>query len=339
MYRAEGNPETAKLVIIAESPAREEMRLGRPLVGPSGSIFQGALERAGILRQDCYITNVFGFMTTKNKGGDIIGRHDEVLWTSKGFTYDGRAIADKMIEEELSKCKANLFLTLGATATMALCGDHRNQILKIRGSIYPAASAPIFGRKVLATLHPAAILHGQPNWRYMFDWDFKRAARELKFPEIVKQPHNFSTSPTTDAAIEWLESARQRFAGKFLAVDIELQNCQVVCIGFGIDGTTAFCVDFYERSEESEARLWKALAELLEDPNVGKIFQNGMFDISFLLSQCDILVRGRIHDTMIAHHIMYPDLPKSMAFMQSIYTNEPYHKDMVKHGGIEKGDG
>ena len=109
--------------------------------------------------------------------------------------------------------------------------------------------------------------------------------------------------------------------------------------GRGLTHEAAFCIDSYNRLLEDEAKLWASLASVLENPNIGKLFQNGIFDIGFLLNECDILTRGRIEDTMIAHHIMYPDLPKSMAFMQSLYTEEPYHKDMVKHQGIEKGEG
>ena len=35
---------------------------------------------------------------------------------------------------------------------------------------------------------------------------------------------------------------------------------------------------------------------------------------------------------MIAHHCIYPELPKALSFLVSIYTNHPYHKDMIKGG-------
>ena len=36
---------------------------------------------------------------------------------------------------------------------------------------------------------------------------------------------------------------------------------------------------------------------------------------------------GHVCDTMIAHHIMYPDFPKGLDFLCSMHTDEPYYKD------------
>ena len=52
-----------------------------------------------------------------------------------------------------------------------------------------------------------------------------------------------------------------------------------------------------------------------------------MFDISFTLRQNNIFTHGPIGDTMIAHHIMYPDYPKGLDFLCSMHTREPYYKD------------
>jgi len=42
---------------------------------------------------------------------------------------------------------------------------------------------------------------------------------------------------------------------------------------------------------------------------------------------------------MIAHHIIYPDFRKNLAFLASLHTDQPYWKGMVKHGEIENPEG
>ena len=42
---------------------------------------------------------------------------------------------------------------------------------------------------------------------------------------------------------------------------------------------------------------------------------------------------------MIAHHIVYTDFKKDLAFCGSIHTEQPYWKHMVKHGELENPEG
>jgi DNA polymerase I-like protein with 3'-5' exonuclease and polymerase domains len=69
---------------------------------------------------------------------------------------------------------------------------------------------------------------------------------------------------------------------------------------------------------------------LLGDPSIMKVGQNLMFDISFLLQQNNIITRGPIADTMILHHIIWPDFLKGLDFLCSMHTDIPYYKDEGK---------
>jgi len=44
----------AELMLIGEQPGDQEDKQGRPFVGPAGRVLDGALERAGIPRDDAY---------------------------------------------------------------------------------------------------------------------------------------------------------------------------------------------------------------------------------------------------------------------------------------------
>jgi len=72
------------------------------------------------------------------------------------------------------------------------------------------------------------------------------------------------------------------------------------------------------------------MKDLLES-DIPKVAQNGLFDGWFLASFSDIFVENYIHDTMVAQHCAYPELPKGLDFLASIYTREPYYKDEGKN--------
>ena len=151
-YAPEGNPLTAQLVFIGEAPGPNEMRVGRPLVGPSGHVFDQQLDHSGILRKNCYITNVFDFIVTKTKDGSIF-QGPTKLWAPRtGFTEVGQVYANALIEE-VKKCKANVLVPMGNPALEALTG--KRGIFKWRGSILWSDKAQ---KKVVPTIHPANAL-------------------------------------------------------------------------------------------------------------------------------------------------------------------------------------
>ena len=51
-------PREAKIAIVGEQPGRTEVMHGRPFIGPAGEELDKCLHTAGIIRSECYITNV-----------------------------------------------------------------------------------------------------------------------------------------------------------------------------------------------------------------------------------------------------------------------------------------
>src|ERR671935_274301 len=51
-------PEDARVVMVGEQPGDKEDLAGRPFVGPAGGMLDRAIEEAGLLRDEVYITNV-----------------------------------------------------------------------------------------------------------------------------------------------------------------------------------------------------------------------------------------------------------------------------------------
>jgi hypothetical protein len=88
----------------------------------------------------------------------------------------------------------------------------------------------------------------------------------------------------------------------------------------------AFLFDLFRESTTETVELWKHLNDLIKSvPQLGQNFFN--FDLNFY--EClgfEIKVED-IQDTLIRHHILWPELPHKLQFQTRQYTREPYYKD------------
>lgn len=83
-----------------------------------------------------------------------------------------------------------------------------------------------------------------------------------------------------------------------------------------------------DRKGLSETReLWRRLQRLFNEVP----FQLGQNFFNFDVTRYEMLGfridKTRIHDTFIRQHILWPELPRTLAFMTRQYTREPYYKD------------
>jgi len=329
--KADGDP-TANICLIGEAPGAEEVRAGKPFVGAAGRVLAQCMHTAGIIRSDCYITNVVKERPTKNNITPYFGK--------KGFTEKGLRCRDQLIEE-LEETKCNVYVTLGATATMALIG--RQDVTKCRGYIFE--SDILGGRKVIPIIHPAAALRGQYIFRHYISHDLHKAKRQSEFPEIRWPKMELTVDLSFEATIELLTRILHKSFAP-VSFDIEVAQHEVSCISFTDDVSYAVSIPTDDRwTEWEELQIWRAIAAILESPKIKKVGQNLIFDMQFLLIRNGIQTinylhysdggKGRclIEDTMIGHSLIYPEFQKSLGFLASIYTDAPYWKDMVRFKG------
>lgn len=329
---AEG-PKTAKVVIVGEAPGETEEREGRPFVGTSGKVLDGLLNDAGINRSEVYITNVVKY---RPKGNIFNNFYDFVEIPNpkgKGKPKKRRVKSIALVEgemeldQELKEIKPHVIICLGNEALYAVTG--RSGITTLRGSILESK----YG-KVIPTYHPAAILR-QWSWRPIALFDLQRAQEESAFPEVVLPQRTLLSSP--DYATIMQELNRLCSGTKPVAFDIEVMTGQITCIGFSDSPNWAITVPFWYGSSGSfwtpdqEAQIWLKIKELLEG-TVPKYAQNAQYDILMLSDQMDIQVKNLKMDTMIAANLAYPELPKGLDFLVSLYTKEPYYKDRIDTG-------
>jgi len=119
-------------MLIGEAPGASEDELGKPFVGTSGKVLNRALERAGLPRNEIFVTNTAKCRPPNNR----TPRMPEV-----------RACRP-YLQRELEEVKPRFILLLGAIALSLL---QKQGVENSRGQVYD-----FNGSRVMATFHPAA---------------------------------------------------------------------------------------------------------------------------------------------------------------------------------------
>jgi hypothetical protein len=230
------------------------------------------------------------------------------------------------LREELQSIRPTLIVPLGGTALWAFTGQ--TEILSARGAVGKALYVSQ-GTKLLPTFHPEHVIHQWKTFSVVTS-DLIKAAREAEFPEVRLPKREVWVEPTISDCMAFAE----RFpfgANGPVAVDIETAAGQITCIGFAPDAAHALVVPFvdyrqpdrsYWSSAEIEVQAWKWVQSICEDPSIGKLLQNGPYDIYWLLRKQGIRMLNYAHDTRLMHHALFQELPKSLAFMGATYANQ-----------------
>lgn len=136
-------PPTAWLMLVGEQPGDREDVEGLPFVGPAGRILDSALDRAGIARDEVYVTNAVKHFRFERSGNRRLHKTPAV-----GHVRACRP----WLDGELAAVRPAVLATLGATAGKALLGS-AFRITAERGR-----PRDWEGLRLVPTTHPSAIL-------------------------------------------------------------------------------------------------------------------------------------------------------------------------------------
>jgi DNA polymerase len=329
-----------KIALVGEAYGEAEALSGTPFVGAAGKELDGQLADAGISRKDCFVTNVFNLRPNNNKIETLCGKKGDVgvLRGTKPLTkglYLRDEYAGELVRlfDELAYHKPNVTVLLGNTPSWALLGT--GAISKIRGTCAYSSVLPTL--KVLPTYHPANIFHQYEN-RHVAVVDLMKAKREAEYPELRRPLREIWTDPDLDD----LEIFYDRYiqGARRIALDVETAIGQVTCISFAPRIDVCLVVPFldyrfpgarYWQSLEEEVAAWAWVRKVLQTPSE-KVGQNVLYDVQYLWQAHGLPVRNLAHDTMLLHHSMHPESPKSLGFLGSIYTNERAWKPLRPRG-------
>jgi uracil-DNA glycosylase len=144
----EGNAQT-EILFVGEGPGQQEDIQGKPFVGAAGKLLTEMLDRAGLKRDDVFITNIVKHRPPGNRDP----MPDE-MEACTGY-----------LERQISLIDPRLIVTLGRHSMGYFFGPNA-RITKIHGTAQPWRD-----KLVYACFHPAAALH-QPKYREFLEQDF-----------------------------------------------------------------------------------------------------------------------------------------------------------------------
>lgn len=270
--------------------------------------------------------NQFSYNRILNKALRLAGISDEqvkvVSYLDEDMGFYGTARAT------VRELDPNVIVLLGEIPLHDVAG--KIPIQDWRGSII--SNWGVFhGRtyKCIPTFAPDWIQRGQFQHFWSLVTDLKKVLRQSEFPEIRETPWVNLIKPTISEAVDFLDGVPSDVPW---CIDIETRAEQIACFSIS-HGNMAMCIPIQKLDGPAwaaayEAAIWSAVDRLMKR-NPFMVGQNLTFDMEYLFDYG--LEPSGIHmDTMISHAINYPELPKSLAFLTSLYTDMPYHKSEGK---------
>lgn len=336
--RGEG-PLHAKLMVIGEAPGADEDRERRPFVGASGRLLNKFLHDAGIERSQVYVTNIVKVRPPDNK----FERLREFNLSPLDFLPE--------LWDEVNAVRPNCILALGKNALKFLTGrsGKGNSITENRGSILRLVSASRYECKVISTFHPASLLHmrgsdvADPMQRIFMQSDFKKAVEESITPDFDLPRRSLLVAQNSQDVWRYINRNRDKInpitGRKLMGCDIEVKSAVPTVLGLSfdpyealaiplldfpspyVDGSDHLCV-----SPRDVADSLRTVWQYVNDENVDIVGQNFKFDHDKIEPR-GMFVKGRIIDIMLIHATVYPEFPKSIEFMLSVHTREPFYKN------------
>lgn len=345
-------PIPARIMLVGEAWGEQEERAREPFVGASGQELNRMLHEAGIMRSECFVTNVVNARPPNNDIGAWIAMKKKDRTVNHVLLRDKYVLpivvqGYQQLLSEIEACKPNVIVAFGNTPMWALTGQWG--ITKWRGSLLRQDLPPL--SKVIPTYHPAAILR-QWDWRAAGLNDLRRVkkhmtSREYQWPErkFVLRP-NFEQVALELSQLEFMLSHKDQHNWDcFIDFDIETRAGHIACVGLSWSKTEAICIPlmcvenkegYWSAAEEAEIvhRLYKVLCH----PAARVRWQNGLYDAQYTYRHWHFIPRGA-QDTMISQHSIFSDQPKSLAFQASLYAEHyVYWKDEGKTWSAKMGE-
>lgn len=310
-----------RLVIVGESPWKNEAAEGRPFCGASGLFLNDTLRRVGVQRSDAHVTNAVA-------------------------CYPGREMNEKEWKGALEACGPRLQRELdelhakGVNKIVALGGKALSKLEGRKMGIVGWLGHPLMDADeqggVFPIMHPAAVLRN-PLLKELWRTCWQRAAKWLSGPGyggLTWTKARIHIDPTDEALLA-LERMR---TASVIGADVETGGksplyAPLLCLSVASPETgdavsLKWPIESYAHEE--------ALRALLADPAVAKTFHNKQHDLLTLESNA-IVCAGVIHDTLTMHVAKYPGQPHNLSYATTQHITGPRWKSLFHDESELKG--
>lgn len=354
----------AEIAIVGDAPGERSAAEGRPFVGPAGKLMTKAIKQAGLRRNDIHWTNVIlcrppendlsrVLEVTRRKNKQIERVNKERLKDAKKEGIDPADVPQEpLIPTPMECCAPRLNREMATYSKVIPAGSYAVRTLVGKGaSIFELRGSPVTvdrsGRevKMLPILHPSFVFRNM-RWNHVLLSDLRRAVRFFR-DEMNWYPPKITFNPRAEELLQFI------LRNPVLSCDVETDDIECLianmrCIALGTDtevmvvGTRPIGAvpDKYLRPDESQrrqkfwgfypdhelAKVFEVLKWWLTDGNYVKVGHNfGYYD--YLCIEQQLGVRpSPVIDTMLVHRLVESELPHSLGFVGSIYTDAPSWK-------------
>jgi DNA polymerase I-like protein with 3'-5' exonuclease and polymerase domains/uracil-DNA glycosylase len=358
----ERHPE-AQAVFVGEFPKEQDVNEGRPFTDVPGTLLTNAAKAAGFARQDIYWTTTVLCRPPKNDMSLLLDKvkaqNRQIKKVNQERLKDAKATGipkDQVPQEPfvitpMDACKARLKSDLSVSDNWIVGGS-----LPIKAVIGPAAKmfdmrgGPITatreGRelRIMPSISPGLVA-AQRRWLQALNTDFARAARFFDGTLNWDRPHI-----TYYPKAHELRAFLQKHSVLSSDVETDARECLTAmlrCIAIGTDkevmvmglrpkSAASPLKDFHENlgvdtffgfyPEHDLGPVLNVLREWLVDPTKVKVGHNfGYYDFICIAKQLGVKA-APIIDTMLLHRLAASELPHSLGFVGSMYTDAPSWK-------------
>jgi len=254
-----------------------------------------------------------------------------------------------IIENELNQYKPPFIIAIGATGSFfceALKPNNKHksyvtQLGKYVGSLLKASYKSLnFEHYIMPMYDVSKFVQGWAERNITTYFDMQKLREEYTYWRIHGKLQELPQRELLykDMDLDNLLLLFRRFKqSKLISVDIEtcypkgdsvFKPHPGYPITIGIADSPSFGISFnlFRESPRETVILWRELNEVFRSvPNLGQNYFN--FDAHFLNSLGFDIDLRTIQDTLIRHHVLWPELPHKLQFMTRQYTREPYYKD------------
>lgn len=339
---SEVNPR-ASVAFVGEAPGEHEVREGRPFTGPSGSLLTQAARQAGLHRRDALWTNVVLCRPPENDMGRFL---EQLRRSNRAIDKRNRATKKEDPDAELEPivptpmacCRPRLLneleafsdiVTVGGTAAKALVNPSIS-VMAIRGG---PTEIDLGERvlRILPTLHPSFVLRAK-RWSHVFRQDLSRAVRWFR-GQMGWEPPHILYHPDAATLERFLADPAVPYWTYDVETDgIEALTANIRCIAIGtpekvvVVGTRSISGSMRFYPEAEQARVEDVLRRFFVDPGKLKCGHNAGYYDKLVIEQWLGVTPEPLIDTMLMHRLVESELPHSLGFVGSMYTDAPSWK-------------
>jgi DNA polymerase I-like protein with 3'-5' exonuclease and polymerase domains len=341
LFKSKANPQvsghgygSAEIFFLSGYPSKTDLLNGLALSGHSEATLNNFLYPLKLNLKQCYRSCFI------KERLDYSGTNTKKLRTAlEKIDYEGYL---DILFEEIKDVAPNIIVPLDDISLAAIFPHitnlhkpkgrkfwsycYRGSILPLRADFTERLGRPV---KIIPTLSPTQL---------EIDWSFRPIAG-LDFQRIKAWMH--STEKIEEFGLTWVARTALEFERflqrsyekkpKRVSFDIETYGGLITCISFCFDGYESCTVPLSDPSISAAERvlLWRLVGRVLADENIEKNNQNIKYDW-IILERFGFKVVNVRSDTMLKTGLLYPELPKGLDFLTSIYTPIPYYKDEGK---------